>query len=369
MSRLPAGITKIELKSRYDGRQVVRYDVLVMTGVVNGKRTHVRKRCKTEAEARKFLSDTQSDVRRGSYVHKTRLTVDQAVTDWLASKHGIKASTKNGYEVWLTPLRETLGSVELQKLSKADLDGLVQALRRGDVPKHGTWTPRSINGLLGLVSAILEDKLKQGEVVRNVGKLVDRLPAERREMKTLSEAEMFKILDHPHPNRHLWALALYGLRRGEIAGLRWEHVDFGQKTITISENRVAVGRQIMSGTPKSLRSRRVLPMPDEVLDLLRDAHGRIESQYVACDERGNAMHPNLLTFRWRKLLDDMGIERVRLHDARHSCATLMHLRGVPIAVIAAWMGHASAAFTLATYAHSQDDALKEASLSFGRFNG
>jgi integrase len=66
------------------------------------------------------------------------------------------------------------------------------------------------------------------------------------------------------------------------------------------------------------------------------------------------------------MLDGLGIERVRLHDARHSCATLMHLRAVPIAVIAAWLGHASAAFTLSVYAHSQDDALKAASGSFGR---
>jgi integrase len=66
------------------------------------------------------------------------------------------------------------------------------------------------------------------------------------------------------------------------------------------------------------------------------------------------------------MLDELGIKRVRLHDARHTCATLMHLRGVPIAVIAAWLGHASAAFTLSVYAHSQDDALKAAAGSFGR---
>ncbi len=77
-------------------------------------------------------------------------------------------------------------------------------------------------------------------------------------------------------------------------------------------------------------------------------------------------HPNLLTFRWGKLLDNLGIEQVRLHDARHSCATLMHLRGVPIAVIAAWLGHASAAFTMSVYAHSQNDALKAAATSFSR---
>jgi integrase len=66
------------------------------------------------------------------------------------------------------------------------------------------------------------------------------------------------------------------------------------------------------------------------------------------------------------MLDELDIKRVRLHDARHSCATLMHLRQVPIAVIAAWLGHASAAFTMSVYAHSQDDALKAAASSFGR---
>jgi integrase len=84
------------------------------------------------------------------------------------------------------------------------------------------------------------------------------------------------------------------------------------------------------------------------------------------DEFGQLPHPDMLTARWHKMLDAVGIERVRLHDARHSCATLMHLRRVPIAVIAAWLWHSSAAFTLATYAHSPEDALRAAATSFGR---
>jgi integrase len=66
------------------------------------------------------------------------------------------------------------------------------------------------------------------------------------------------------------------------------------------------------------------------------------------------------------MLETLKITHVRLHDARHTCGTLMHLRGVPIAVISAWLGHASAAFTMAVYAHSQDDALKDAANSLGR---
>lgn len=107
-----------------------------------------------------------------------------------------------------------------------------------------------------------------------------------------------------------------------------------------------------------------LPPPDLIGTKHRSGYGA--GEYGATDETGMPYHPNLLTFRWRKLLDNLGIKRVRLHDARHSCATLMHLRGVPIAVIAAWLGHSSAAFTMSVYAHSQDVALKAAASSFSR---
>jgi integrase len=181
-------------------------------------------------------------------------------------------------------------------------------------------------------------------------------------------------------------LALCGLRRGEISGLRWEHVnvtdkavgDLPARSIRIAENRVEVGDAVVTGSPKSAASRRVLPLPDDPVELLRAARKRqLEErlafgegygagEYVAVDESGHPYRPAVLTWRWGAMLDSLKIKRVRLHDARHSTATLMHLRGVPIAVIAAWLGHANAAFTMATYAHSQDAALQAAAMSFDR---
>lgn len=357
--QLPPQIKKVRLPSG-----TLRYELRVDTGLVNGKRKQIMRRFKTEREARNELATTLSAVIEGSYVHADKLTVEMACEDWLASKHSIKASTRSGYKVWLAPVREVLGHVELQQLTKAHLDSLISRLRSGDVPGHGKWTARSINGMLGLMGALLEDKLKQGHVIRNVAKLIDRLPSERQEMKTLSEVDMFKILDYPDRDRHLWTLALYGLRRGEIAGLKWEHVDFEKKTVNICENRVAIGKAIVAGTPKSARSRRVLPLPDDVLDVLRDAKQRIESEYVAAYTDGKPYTPSMLSHRWEWMLAKLEIDYVRLHDARHTCGTVMHMRGVPIAVIAAWLGHASASFTLTTYVHSQEDALVAASQSF-----
>src|SRR5262245_38754195 len=167
--------------------------------------------------------------------------------------------------------------------------------------------------MLYLCTAVLDDQVAQGNAVRNVAKLVDRIAGEAGEMRTLTEQDMYRILDHDCRDRHLWTLALYGLRRGEIAGLRWTNVDLNAKTVSVAENRVAVGKQIVSGTPKSKASNRTLPLPDEVVDVLKAARKRQteerlafgagygSGEYVASDETGQPYHPNLLTFRWGKL--------------------------------------------------------------------
>ena len=72
-----------------------------------------------------------------------------------------------------------------------------------------------------------------------------------------------------------------------------------------------------------------------------------------CDEAGRPYHPDTLSDYWRKLCAEAKVPSIRLHDARHTCGTLMHMQGVPIAVISQWLGHADPAFTMRTYVHSQ----------------
>lgn len=376
--QLPPGIRKIAVKDRQTGKSVTRYQVTTDVGAQDGKRRQLRKRYRTEREARDALDQIRGDVTRGIYVHPTRLTVAQAIEGWLNSKHSVKPSTLRGHRVSLQALSDEFGNKDVQALTKADIDGLIARLRSGLVDGRKPWSPRSVNYLVYLTRCVLGDLVSQGVLARNVATLVDRVAGDSTKFRTLTESKVFAILDHECRDRHLWALALYGLRRGEIAGLRWANVDLVNHTICIAENRVAVGKQVVAGTPKSKASNRKLPLPEDVVDLLKAAKkhqteerlafgpGYGSGEYVASDEMGQPYHPNLLTFRWGKLLVDLGIDHVRLHDARHSCATLMHLRGVPIAVIAAWLGHASAAFTMSVYAHSQDGALTAAAMTFSR---
>ncbi len=95
----------------------------------------------------------------------------------------------------------------------------------------------------------------------------------------------------------------------------------------------------------------------------RRAHA--DSGYVAITETGEPYTPAALTHLWHKIAKTGGVRPIRLHDARHSCCTALHLRGVPLAVIAKWLGHADRSITARIYAHFQDDALKAAAQTLG----
>src|SRR6478609_3571268 len=151
----------------------------------------------------------------------------------LLDRHFRASRAEQSHHHRLNHERSRLGHIEIQKLTKADLDGLVGRLRRGEVSGRRKWSARSVNYMLYLCTAVLDDQVAQGNAVRNVAKLVDRIAGEAGEMRTLTEQDMYRILDHECRDRHLWTLALYGLRRGEIAGLRWANVDLNAKTVRI----------------------------------------------------------------------------------------------------------------------------------------
>jgi integrase len=148
----------------------------------------------------------------------------------------------------LAPLRERYGDLPVQRLSKADIDALVSDLRRGGTKtakgrKRRPWAASSVNKVISTVSQVLADAQQQGLVPRNVAEHVDHLEVDYQSPDTYTEAEVETLLAAAADDRlaHAWELALSGLRRGEIAGLRWADVDLDAKTLTIANNRVSAG--------------------------------------------------------------------------------------------------------------------------------
>jgi len=377
--QLPPQIKRIELTRRTGGRPVVRYQLTVDVGIVDGKRKQLRKRYATEREARDALAEIHGEVAKGTYVHPSILTVEEACANWLMSRHGIKPKSKSGYDGVLAPVRAELGHLPVQKLTRRHVDELVRRLRDGQVvradgTKRRPWSARSCNYLLGTLSQVLGQLVHDGTLVRNVVAHVDRVAGKPKKFATYTPMQVERLLRaiREDRNRHAWHLALSGLRRGEIGGLRWTNIDFKAKTLSIGPTRISVGgKAVEQDDAKSEESHRVLPIPDPLLVELKAAKKRQLSEklkvgvdysdldYVVCNEAGQAYHPDTLSKMWANTVTAAGVPRIRLHDARHTCGTTMHLQGVPAAVIAAWLGHADVAFTMRTYVHSQPNALAD----------
>lgn len=362
----------------------MRYQLTIDTGIVDGKRKQLRRRYRTERDARAALAEIQGQVNAGSYVQPSTLTVEQACADWLRSRHKIRPTTAAGYEYVLQPVRSELGELVVQDLTRRHIDDLIVKLRAGSMERPGgrarkAWSARSCNYMLGALSQLLAQLVAEGRLARNVAGLVDRVPGKARKFETFTADQVHTVLSGigKDRNRHAWHLALAGLRRGEIAGLRWDDVDLSQRMVRIGKTRVDVGgRALDQDDPKTASAGRVLPIPDALLSELSAAKARQAAErlalgeayaglgYVVCNEAGEPYHPSTLSTMWQAAIKNLDVPQVRLHDARHTCATLMHLQGVPIALVAAWLGHADVSFTLRTYVHAQPEALEVAARSF-----
>lgn len=138
-------------------------------------------------------------------------------------------------------------------------------------------------------------------------------------------------------------MAGFGL--AEISGLRWRDVGFPVA-------RWPTGLPLSGDLFGAFKAARRIPAADQ----LRLGEAYDASGYVVVNEAGRALTPNAIENRWARMLKAAGVRHVRLHDARHTCGTLVHLRGVPTALISAWLGHASKAFTLQTYVNPKPEA-------------
>lgn len=385
--QLPPQIRKVTVTDRRTGKPVVRYQVKVDVGrnLVTQRRQQAKRHCDTEAEARRVLAELQGQAAVGVYVSPSTITVDQVCKAYLAGRHNLRDSSRVKLEYDLGPLRERHGNLAVQRLTKSHIDQLVADLvAGGTITAKGRprkpWAPVTVNKLVATVRQVLDDALAQGVVPRNVAANVVRVAAAHKDVETFTVAEVATLRAAFATDRlgHAWELALYGLRRGEIAGLRWADVDFKAKTLAIVHNRVDAGGTAVENDPKSAASRRVLPMPARLIKVLRAAKKRQAAErlavgehygrgdYVMCNEIGQPHHPQVVSRYWADAVRGAGLRHIKLHGGRHTAATLMHNDGVPLSVIAAWIGHSDPGLTLRVYAHSQDDALKAAGAALDR---
>ena len=164
--------------------------------------------------------------------------------------------------------------------------------------------------------------------------------------------------------------AFYGLRRSEIVGLKWSAIDFEQNTITISHTVTSCNLDgkcviVAKDTTKTKSSRRTLPLvpyfhekllavkaqQERNQKLCGRSYNREFLEYICVDDIGDRFKPNYITSQFPKLLERNGFRKIRFHDLRHSCASLLLASGVPVKHIQEWLGHSDFSTTANIYAH------------------
>jgi integrase len=326
---------------RKDGRWVGQYEV-------GGKRRYVYG--KTRKEVASKLTKAVADGNEGLIFDSDHLTVAQYLDRWLDSIRGtVRESTWVRHEINVrVHLKPALGRVRLGKLNPLQVQSfyrckLDQGLSAASVLKMHSTLSKSLKQAvrwrlvpLNVCMAVVLPRISKPEIQ----------PLDAQQMKALLRAAQGTDL------YALWVLmATTGVRVGEALGLKWDDVDLDARTLRVNRT-VYRGQTCL---PKTDSSRRTIKLSTLATDALRQ-HPQ-QCGWVFPTSRGTTINVNNLRYRsWKQLLERAHLPSgTRIHDLRHSAATLLLSKGVPIKVVSEMLGHSDVSITLAIYAHVLPD--------------
>ena len=233
--------------------------------------------------------------------------------------------------------------------------------------------PNTVIHYHAIIHSALKYAVKTDMLVQNVADKVDRPKKNSFQPVFLSAEEMQKMFEALRGTKlelPVLVAAFYGFRRGEVLGLKWDAIDFERGTISVIRTVTTItvdGKQteIEQQSAKTKSSLRTLPLigsfreyflqVKEAQELNKQVCGNCYNYeydgFVFVDELGERMRANYLTSAFPKFLEDHGLRRMRFHDLRHSCASLLLANGVPLKHIQEWLGHSDFTTTANIYAH------------------
>ena len=334
----------------------------------NGRRRQVKQGgYSTEKEARAALTDALARLDRGTYVDRSKLTVGDYLDQWLEGRVNLRPASVVFYRVAVERyLRPGLGHLRLDQLRVDDVERAFARIRRG-LDGHGhPVSPALIGRLKTTLRAALNVAVKRQLIHVNPAALVEVEAHTRPTVHVWNATTTGRFLDSAAEDWHgpLWHLiASFGLRRGEAAGLRWHDVDLEHGVLAIVVQRTQVGRKIIEATPKTKAGVRVLTLDQGTVRVLRSHRTRQDTQRLALGgawvhnalvftmEDGRGLQPQYISRLFAKACEAGGFPRIRLHDLRHTSASLGLAAGESLVEVSKRLGHSQLAITADTYSH------------------
>lgn len=317
----------------------------------NGKRK--KKRNKRQNVVKDWLFEQRKAIKENNIIVDEHISVADYLKRYLetSAKHKVKPSTFSAYrrdiEGHILP---ELGKIKLSALTPHQIQDLYNKKLKDGLSK------KSVLNIHGVLRTALNQAVKLGLLIQNPCTLVTPPRPEKTlpSIWTVEQSQLFldAVEDHRYYLIYLIALTT-GARRGEILGLEWQNISWENSTISIQKSVNEVEGKAMVGDTKTKRSRRIIALPQLVIDNLkakREESGD-NSGFIFKTSKNTIILPRNLLRHFHSVLDRIDIPRIRFHDMRHTAATILLQQGVHPKKVQELLGHSSIVLTLDTYSH------------------
>lgn len=349
---------------RKDGR----YEAAAYLLTTNGRRKRIRVYAKSHAEAHEKLTEAMATAHAGVPVPDRQTKLADYLDYWLATivRPNRRPRTYELYEGTVRiNLKPGLGQYSLRQLSVPILQAFL------DRQLASGYSIRKVQIIRTVLSAALTRASREELIIRNVARLVELPTWERAEVKpwNVDEVKYFLKVARGHQYYPVFVLlALYGFRRGEVLGLRWEDVDFERSVLRVRQQIQRYGGALQAGPVKTKAGRRDLPLLNAARDLLSSIYDLRVPAVSAADgnglvfvsKTGHPIEPGNLLRAFYLLCAQQGLRRIKIHHLRHTTATLLKNLGVPDRDIQLILGHSQISVTQELYEHGYTEGQRDA---------
>jgi integrase len=334
-----------------------------------GRRNQMSKQgFRTKREAELAMSEAMQSIATNSVVSKSSMRLGEYLDGWLPGQASrVRETTLRSYDIAVQRIKGRIGFVPLQSLTALQVERFYTDLLADGGKTSQGLAAKTVRNTHVVLRKALSDAERLGLVARNVASTAQAPTARRPEFTTWSSDELREFFASARDDRLFAAfvlLATTGMRRGEALGLRWPDVDFDAAQLAVVQTLTTVGTDVVITQPKTQRSRRTVYLDEHTIKVLQDHRQRQRADkqsagdswdglndLVFRTEIGHWIHPDRFSRDFARLASASGLPPIRLHDLRHTHATLALKAGVHPKVVSERLGHATVGITLDLYSH------------------
>ena len=371
------------IRQRKDGRWEARYTVGRDPGT--GKQVQRSVYGATQQEVRKKLGQLTTEIDTGTYKEPCKMKVGEWLDIWTAEYlNDVKPRTLESYTAQVeNHIKPALGAVKLETLTTPAIQRFYNRLSKGKDGKAGL-SPKTVKNIHGILHEALQQACKVGYIRTNPADSCTLPRAEKKEIKPLDSDEIAAFLKaiQGHQFETVYMVTLFtGLRRGEVLGLTWDAVDFGNGTLLVNKQLQKIPGERAAFrlvTTKNSKGRTITAAPSIFAALKKYRAKQTEwrlkagdrwedSNFVFTNELGHHLSPHTVYHNYKRIVASIGLPNARFHDLRHSYAVAALKEGDDVKTVQQNLGHHSAAFTLDTYAHATAEMKRESAARMEKF--